>query len=220
MAQLLGALGDLVAGRGRIVLLHRRAGNGQDASARGASRARRRAGHVARGPLPLVRRARGVAVRRSTARLARRRDRRARDRRPDEGSCEARRTPRRRARRACSPLSGGSCAYGSTGRTTQESADRIREAYVRWLEALARERPVVVALEDVHWADTSTRELAEAVLDLAERAPIALILTAGARTRLGRRGAPPARARATTGTERPRSRSARCRTRPPRRCCR
>jgi predicted ATPase len=57
------------------------------------------------------------------------------------------------------------------------SAERIRGAYVRWLEAVARQQPVVVALEDVHWADTQTRELAEAVLDLAERAPVALILT-------------------------------------------
>ncbi|MBA2641595.1 MAG: AAA family ATPase [Actinobacteria bacterium] len=56
--------------------------------------------------------------------------------------------------------------------------DQIREAYIHWLEALARERPVVVALEDVHWADPATRELAEAVLDLAERAPVAVILTA------------------------------------------
>jgi len=59
-------------------------------------------------------------------------------------------------------------------------ADQIREAYIHWLKALARERPVVVALEDVHWADTSTRELAEAVLDLAERAAIAVVLTAEA----------------------------------------
>jgi class 3 adenylate cyclase len=50
-------------------------------------------------------------------------------------------------------------------------------AYVRWLDVLARERPVIVALEDVHWADTSTRELAEAVLDLTERAPVTLFLT-------------------------------------------
>ena len=57
------------------------------------------------------------------------------------------------------------------------SAERIRAAYVRWLEAVARQQPVVVALEDVHWADTQTRELAEAVLELAERAPIALVLT-------------------------------------------
>jgi class 3 adenylate cyclase len=57
------------------------------------------------------------------------------------------------------------------------SPERIREAYVRWLDALARREPVVLALEDVHWADTDTQQLAGAVLDLAERAPIGLILT-------------------------------------------
>jgi class 3 adenylate cyclase len=61
-----------------------------------------------------------------------------------------------------------------------ESALPVQGAYIRWLEALALERPVVVALEDVHWADGATRELAEAVLDLSERAPVALFLTAEA----------------------------------------
>jgi class 3 adenylate cyclase len=58
-----------------------------------------------------------------------------------------------------------------------ESALSIQDAYIRWLEALALERPVIMALEDVHWADTATRELAEAVLELSERAPVALFLT-------------------------------------------
>jgi predicted ATPase len=58
-----------------------------------------------------------------------------------------------------------------------ESALPIHDAYLRWLGALASERPVIVALEDVHWADEATRELAEAVLDLSERAPVALFLT-------------------------------------------
>jgi class 3 adenylate cyclase len=62
--------------------------------------------------------------------------------------------------------------------TTEEAGpERTREAYVRWLEALARQQPVVVALEDAHWADTPTRELAEAVLELTERAPVALVVT-------------------------------------------
>jgi DNA-binding SARP family transcriptional activator len=50
-------------------------------------------------------------------------------------------------------------------------------AYVRWLEALASERPLVVAIEDAQWADAPTRELAEAVLELTDRAPVALVLT-------------------------------------------
>jgi len=51
------------------------------------------------------------------------------------------------------------------------------KAYVRWLEALAAERPVIVVLEDIQWADVPTRELAEAVLELTDRAGIALVLT-------------------------------------------
>jgi len=53
----------------------------------------------------------------------------------------------------------------------------IVPAYVRWLEALASNRPLMVAIEDVQWADAPTRELAEAVLDLTDRAPVALVLT-------------------------------------------
>jgi DNA-binding SARP family transcriptional activator len=53
----------------------------------------------------------------------------------------------------------------------------IPDAYLRWLEALATERPVVVVLEDVQWADNSTRELADAVMDLTDRAAVALVLT-------------------------------------------
>jgi predicted ATPase len=53
----------------------------------------------------------------------------------------------------------------------------IQAAYLRWLEALALERPVIVAVEDAHWADAETRALAEAVLALTDRAPVALVLT-------------------------------------------
>ena len=44
-------------------------------------------------------------------------------------------------------------------------------AYLRWLEGARAERPLVVVLEDVHWADTPTRELAERVLELTDEAP-------------------------------------------------
>ena len=57
------------------------------------------------------------------------------------------------------------------------NAERIREAFVRWLEEQARRQPVVVAVEDAHSSDAETQELATAVLELAERAPIGLILT-------------------------------------------
>jgi DNA-binding SARP family transcriptional activator len=57
------------------------------------------------------------------------------------------------------------------------SREDIVRAYARWLEALAARQPVVVAVEDTQWADASSRELAEAVLELTDRAPLVLALT-------------------------------------------
>ncbi|HKG43118.1 MAG TPA: BTAD domain-containing putative transcriptional regulator [Gaiellaceae bacterium] len=59
-------------------------------------------------------------------------------------------------------------------------AEEIRRAYVRWLDALAAERPVIVAVEDLHWAHASVRELAESVLELTDRAPVLLVTTLNA----------------------------------------
>jgi class 3 adenylate cyclase len=56
-------------------------------------------------------------------------------------------------------------------------ASKIRRSYLAWLEALSEHRPVAIALEDLHWADPATRELAEDILDLTERAPILLATT-------------------------------------------
>ena len=61
--------------------------------------------------------------------------------------------------------------------TDASDADGVPRAYLRWLEALAAERPVIVVLEDVQWADVPTRELAEAVLELTDRAGLAFVLT-------------------------------------------
>ena len=56
-------------------------------------------------------------------------------------------------------------------------ASEIRRGYVAWVEALAAEAPVVLALEDLHWAHASTRELAEDLLELTDRAPLLLVAT-------------------------------------------
>jgi adenylate cyclase len=53
----------------------------------------------------------------------------------------------------------------------------IEEAVVTWLELLASEQPIVVVLEDVQWADTSTISLSRRLLDLTERAAVSVILT-------------------------------------------
>lgn len=50
------------------------------------------------------------------------------------------------------------------------------EAYAAWLEALTAQQPVVLALDDVHWANPSTRALAEHLLDLTDRAPFLLVV--------------------------------------------
>ena len=50
----------------------------------------------------------------------------------------------------------------------------IRHAYGDWLAALAARRPVVIAIDDFQWADAPTRELAESLLELTERAPLLL----------------------------------------------
>lgn len=57
---------------------------------------------------------------------------------------------------------------------TEEAAWAVR----RLLEALARDRPVVVVLEDCHWADEVLLELLEHVADSSRGASILLICTA------------------------------------------
>ncbi|MFH8488811.1 helix-turn-helix transcriptional regulator [Streptomyces longisporoflavus] len=48
---------------------------------------------------------------------------------------------------------------GTDAQHDEEGMARLFELTVRLLERLAAERPVVVALEDLHWADASTRHL-------------------------------------------------------------
>ncbi len=56
--------------------------------------------------------------------------------------------------------------------------DELERAYRRWVEALAAQTPVIVAVEDTHWADPAARELAVRLLELTDRAPVALIFSA------------------------------------------
>jgi class 3 adenylate cyclase len=57
-----------------------------------------------------------------------------------------------------------------------ESADSS-QGVVTWIAALARSRPVVVAVEDVHWALPAARELAELLLGLTDSAAVLLVAT-------------------------------------------
>ncbi|APY86219.1 LuxR family transcriptional regulator [Streptomyces alfalfae] len=49
--------------------------------------------------------------------------------------------------------------HGHGGRSDEQGMARLFELTARLLERLSRERTVVIALEDLHWADTSTRHL-------------------------------------------------------------
>jgi class 3 adenylate cyclase len=54
-------------------------------------------------------------------------------------------------------------------------ARHIRAAYRLWVETLAADKPLILAVDDLQWADASTREMAEDLLPLTDRAPVLLV---------------------------------------------
>jgi class 3 adenylate cyclase len=60
--------------------------------------------------------------------------------------------------------------------SASELAKRIRGAYVAWVEALAAQRPLVVAVDDLQWVDHPTHELADDLLALTDRTPVLIAL--------------------------------------------
>jgi adenylate cyclase len=54
----------------------------------------------------------------------------------------------------------------------------LHDAFAAWLRSLAEEQPLVLAIEDVHWADSSSLALTEELASLCREAPIALYLVA------------------------------------------
>ncbi|HEX6663972.1 MAG TPA: AAA family ATPase, partial [Gaiellaceae bacterium] len=76
------------------------------------------------------------------------------------------------------------------------------EAYAAWVEALAARRPLVIALDDVHWLEPSSAHLALTLAELAMRLPLLFVSTLrpdhqshGWRIRTSARVAHPSRAR-------------------------
>jgi class 3 adenylate cyclase len=63
---------------------------------------------------------------------------------------------------------------GQDSARVDDLGTEIRHAYCGWLDALAVRQPVVVAIDDFQWVDAPTRELAESLLELTERAPLLL----------------------------------------------
>ena len=58
-----------------------------------------------------------------------------------------------------------------------ELARRVNEAYATWLEALSAAKPVVLAIDDVHWVDPASKAVLDEVLVLTDRAPLMVALT-------------------------------------------
>ena len=54
----------------------------------------------------------------------------------------------------------------------------LHDAFASWLSDLAAKQPIVLAVEDAHWADASSLELTRELRQLCERRPLALYLTA------------------------------------------
>src|SRR5215472_11470229 len=61
--------------------------------------------------------------------------------------------------------------------TPQRNKEKTFEALLRQLETLARQRPVLMLFEDVHWMDPSTRELLDLIVERAPRLPVLLVVT-------------------------------------------
>jgi class 3 adenylate cyclase len=68
--------------------------------------------------------------------------------------------------------SGGS-GNGSAG----DFSAALGQAYAGWIRGLCRERPVVLALHDIHWADHATLELAERLVSLLDELPLMIAAT-------------------------------------------
>jgi class 3 adenylate cyclase len=53
----------------------------------------------------------------------------------------------------------------------------VRETFTSWLSALTDKGPVVVAIEDIQWADPSSLELIDMMLELTDAAPLQFVTT-------------------------------------------
>jgi len=59
----------------------------------------------------------------------------------------------------------------------QRKKERTLEALIRQLEGLARQQPVLLVFEDVHWIDPTSRELLDLTIQSARDLPVLLITT-------------------------------------------
>jgi DNA-binding winged helix-turn-helix (wHTH) protein len=63
------------------------------------------------------------------------------------------------------------------GLTSQRKREKLLAALLHQLKALARQQPVLMVVEDLHWIDPSSRELLDLIIERAANLPVLLILT-------------------------------------------
>ena len=66
----------------------------------------------------------------------------------------------------------GDIRHVLTTRRERRKREKLFEALLHQLEALAREKPVLMIFEDVHWLDPTSRELLDLTMDRAQRVPV------------------------------------------------
>ncbi len=70
------------------------------------------------------------------------------------------------------------CLTGLVGLEASAAPEELTWAFCRTLEHLADERPVVVLVDDIHWAEPTLLDLVESVADLARGSPILFLCPA------------------------------------------
>ncbi|HWP91301.1 MAG TPA: adenylate/guanylate cyclase domain-containing protein [Thermodesulfobacteriota bacterium] len=61
--------------------------------------------------------------------------------------------------------------------TPQKQKEKLLEALISWLMEVAKNQPVLFVMEDLHWADPSTLEFLNLLIDREPKAPIFIVLT-------------------------------------------
>jgi tetratricopeptide (TPR) repeat protein len=67
--------------------------------------------------------------------------------------------------------------YPLPSSTPQRKREKTFEALLRQMEALARQKPVLMVFEDLHWIDPSSRELLDRIIERIARLPVLLVAT-------------------------------------------
>ena len=67
--------------------------------------------------------------------------------------------------------------YGALPMTPQKQKDETLRTVVDLIEAAARQRPSVLLFEDAHWADPTTLEVLDLLIDRVKTVPLLVVLT-------------------------------------------